>query len=93
MANSSSTWLTVFLNSLGAFEKFRKATISFVMPVRLSVRMELGSHLKDIRQVWHLSIFRKSAEKIQVSLKSDKNNGYFTQRPIYIFDHISLSSS
>jgi len=41
-----------------------------------------------------LSIFRKSVEKIQVSLKSDKNNGYFTWcRPIYIFNHISLSSS
>ena len=38
-------------------------------------------------------IFQKSVEKIQVSLKSDKNNRYFTWRPIYIFDHISLSSS
>jgi len=35
----------------------------------------------------------KSAKKIQVSLKSEKNSGYFTWRPIYIFDHISLSSS
>jgi hypothetical protein len=33
------------------------------------------------------SIFKKSVEKIQVSLKSDKNNGHFTSRPtdIYIF--------
>jgi len=38
-------------------------------------------------------MFRKFVEKIQVSLKSDKNNGYFTWRPIYIFDHISLSFS
>jgi len=37
--------------------------------------------------------FFKPAEKIQLSLKSDKNKGYFTWRPIYIFDHISLSSS
>jgi len=29
----------------------------------------------------------------QVLLESDKNNGYFTWRPVYIFDHISLSSS
>ena len=36
-------------------------------------------------------IFRKSFEKIQVPLKSDNNNRYFTWRPIYIFDHISLS--
>ena len=27
-----------------------------------------------------------------VSLKSDKNNGYFTRRIIYIFDHITLTS-
>jgi len=31
--------------------------------------------------------------KIQVSLKSDKNNEYFTWRPKYIFDHILLNSS
>ena len=45
---------------------------------------------------WNLifeDFFLKSVEKIQVPLKSDKNNGYFTWRPIYIFDHISLSSS
>jgi len=42
-----------------------------------------------------MSIFRKSVEKIQVSLKSGKNNGRFTCRTIrvYAFDHISLSSS
>jgi len=32
-------------------------------------------------------------EKIQVSLKSDRNNGYFTSRPMYIYDNISLNSS
>jgi len=31
--------------------------------------------------------------KIQVSLKSDKNNSYFTLSPMYIYDHISLTSS
>jgi hypothetical protein len=39
------------------------------------------------------NIFLKSAEKIQVSLKLDKDNGYFTWRTIYIFDHTSLTSS
>ena len=38
-------------------------------------------------------MFQKYVEEIQVSLKSDKNNGYFKWRPIHIFDHISLSSS
>ena len=56
-----------------------------------SVRMEqLGSHWTDFYEIWYLNIFRKSAEKIQVSLKSDKSNGYFTWRPIYMFDYIPL---
>jgi len=29
--------------------------------------------------------------KIKVSLKSNRNNRYFTWKPIYIFDCISLS--
>ena len=37
--------------------------------------------------------FEKQSIKIQVSLKSYKNNRYDTWRPIYIFYHISLSSS
>jgi len=40
----------------------------------------------------YFSIFRKSVDKIQDSLKSDKNNGYFTWIPIYTFDRISHSS-
>ena len=59
-----------------------------------SARMEqLGSHWTDFYEFWYLSTFRKSVEKFQVSLKSDKNNGYFTWRPIHSFYHISLISS
>jgi len=36
--------------------------------------------------------FEKSVEKIQFSLKSNKNNGYFTWRPTYICDHMSFLS-
>jgi len=43
--------------------------------------------------VGYLNVFRKSVEKIHVSLKSDKNNVRFTWRPIYILDHISFSCS
>ena len=51
-----------------------------------SVRMEtLGSLWTDFYEIWYFSIFRKSVQKIQVSLKSDKNKGYFTWRPIYMF--------
>jgi len=50
--------------------------------VRLSVgpcvRMEqLGSHWKDNHKILYLNIFRKSVEKIQFSLISDKNKCYF----------------
>jgi hypothetical protein len=78
---------------VGAFAELRKVTISFVMSVCLSVRMEqLGSHRTNFRSIWYLNIFRKSIEKIQVWLNSDKKKGYFTWRPMYIYDNISLIS-
>jgi len=40
--------------------------------------------------IWRF--FPQSVEKIQVSFNSDTNKGHFTWRPIYIIDHISLSS-
>jgi hypothetical protein len=64
---------------LGAFAKLRKATISFVTSVRLPVLTEqLGPHWTDFYEILYLEIFRKSLEKIPVSLKSDKNKGYST---------------
>ena len=48
-----------------------------------SVHIEqLRSHWTNFHQIWYLSIFRKSLEKIQVSLKSGKNNGYFWWRHV-----------
>jgi len=79
---------------LGTVTGLREATMSFVMSVCPSVRIkQLGSHWTDFRELWYWSIFPKSVKKIQVSLKSDKNNGYITWRPMYVFDHISLISS
>jgi len=40
-----------------------------------------------------LYAFRKSVENIQDSRKSDKNNGYFTWRPLDSFGHISFTAS
>jgi hypothetical protein len=61
------------------------------MSVRPSVRTEqLGSHWTDFYEIWCLGIFRKTVEKIQVPLKSDKNNGNFTQIRAYIGDNISF---
>jgi hypothetical protein len=56
--------------------------------------LQIGSLSKDFHEIWYLDIFRKSVKKIQVLLKSDKNNGYFWQRPVHIYDNISpLNSS
>jgi len=40
-----------------------------------------------------IRLFFKNLSLKLVSLKSDKNNRYFTLKPVYIFDHISLYSS
>ena len=64
------------------------------LTVRLSIRVEkLGSHWTDLHRTWYLRIARKSVEKIQVSLKSDKNDVYLTRRPLHIYDNIALNSS
>jgi hypothetical protein len=63
------------------------------MSICPSVRMKLGSHWADFNEIWYLSVFRYSIEKIQVSLKSVKNNEYFVWRPVNIYDNISLNSS
>jgi hypothetical protein len=52
---------------LGAFTNLRKATFSFVMSIRLSVRPsaldQVGSHWTDFHEIGYLRIFRKSVEK------------------------------
>jgi len=61
---------------LSCFAKLRKATISFVMSVCPSVRMEqLGSRWTDFHKICYLNLFGKFVEKVKVSLKSDKKNG------------------
>ena len=51
----------------------------------LSAWKKSAPQRSDFRDILYLGIFRKSVDKIKVSLKSDMNNGYFTWRPIYIF--------
>ena len=67
---------------LGAFTKLRKATIALsclsVCPHGIT-RLPLET---DFHKILYLSIFRKSVETFPLSLKSDKNNGYFTWRLI-----------
>ena len=85
---------------LGTFANWRKATICFAMCIRQSVYLSVRPHGKTRLPLdgflWNLilNIFRKHlSRKFKVSLKYDKKKGNFTWRPIYSFDHISLSSS
>ena len=76
---------------LGTFTKLKKSTINFFMfAFYLSIcpsfhKKHFGYHWTGFHEIWYLSIFKKSVVKVQVSLKSVKNNKYFTWRPIYIF--------
>jgi hypothetical protein len=79
----NSLYFIGLLSILRAFAKLQTATISFVMSAILSVCMsvrmkQLGSHWKDINKILYLRIFQKIVEKIEVYLKSDKNNEYVT---------------
>jgi len=42
----------------------------------------------NIHLILYVSILPKFVDKIQVPLKSDKNNEYFTRRHMYIHDNI-----
>ena len=75
------------------FRRFRKMSKHeyYIHRVRPSVRPSAWNNLAPTG-----GIFVKFGIRIffeNVSLKSDKNNGYFTWRPIHFFDCISLSSS
>ena len=86
---------SVHTNRHLAFRRVRKIVKScyelrhVCQSIRLYVPIEqFGSHWTHFNEIWYLRIFRKSVEKIQVWLKSDKNNGYFTWRPKYSDDNI-----
>jgi hypothetical protein len=73
-------------------------TLSFVMSVFLSACPPAWNILAPTGWIFMefdvLSFyFWESAESVQVSLKSDKKNGYFTWRPTYIIYRILLTSS
>jgi hypothetical protein len=69
---------------LRALAELPTETISFVMSVCLSVRPSVSPHGTTQLPPNRFSLnflfadFSTSVEKIQVALKSDKNNGYFT---------------
>jgi hypothetical protein len=62
----------------------------------MSVHMEeFDSHWTEFDEIWYLSFFffENILEKIQISLKYDKSNCYFTWKCFNIYDNIWLSSS
>jgi hypothetical protein len=61
---------------------------SSCLSVCLSAWINSAPRCTDFEEILYLRLFRKSVEKIPVSLKSDKNNGYFTWR-LFIFMTIS----
>jgi hypothetical protein len=70
--------ITLFFRWLGAFEKSRKAPISFVTSVRLSICINSALTGWSFREIWYWGLLLECVEKINVSLKSDMNIGYFT---------------
>jgi len=70
---------------LRTFAELRKAAISFVMSVRPSV----WNNSASTGQIFMKMVFRKSVQKRQVLLQSDKNKGYLTCGPTYA-SHVAL---
>jgi hypothetical protein len=72
---------------LGSFASLWKAIISFVMSVCPHGTTRLPLDGFGLNLIFGF-FFRKSVDKIQVSLKSDKNNGYFMWR---LFTFMAIS--
>jgi len=83
--------ILTFTQRYGEHKKFYKKSsfLSFGLFVRPSAWNNSVSTGNEIR-FW--AFFANLSRKFEVSLLSDKNNGYFTWRSIYVYD-ISLNSS
>ena len=86
---------SVFIRRILKFSKSNHYLRHARMSVLLFIRQPGKTQLPLNRFSWNLKFqyFQKSAENIQVPLKSDKNNEYFTWKPTYSYDNISLNSS
>jgi hypothetical protein len=78
--------LAIWPPCFGAFAELRKAAISYVMSICLSVLTSARNNSAPITRIFmkfdNLS-FSENVEKTEVSLKYDTNNGHFTWRPTY----------
>jgi hypothetical protein len=78
---------------LGAFVKLRKATTRLIMSVRPPAWSKSAPTGRILMKFGIWVLLENMPCKVQVPLKSDRNNGYFTRRSLYICDSISLNSS
>jgi len=83
--------LTVSLACSGASaEELRNETFSFIVSICMTL---LSSNWTDFLGILRKELLLKSVCKIDVWIKSDKDNWQFTWRPPCIYDHISRFSS
>jgi hypothetical protein len=66
------------MSFLGAFAKLRKATVSFVMSVRLSARNESATTGRIVMKSDICIFFESLLRRFKFSSKSDEDDGYFT---------------
>ena len=73
---------------MSIFRRFRKTAKSDyqLSHVCLTVRPDETTplHWTDFHEIWYIRIFRKSVNKIQVSLKPGKSEGHFTWRALHM---------
>jgi len=73
--NWQETGVDSTIRSFRLLRKIAKSD-SKLLHVCPSVRMkQIGSHSKDFHEFYYLRIFRKSVEKIEVTVKYDNNSG------------------
>ena len=83
---ATECFLWVGTRFLDAFAKLRRVTVRFVMSVRLpacEISAQTGRGFVEFDTDFFF--FRKSVEKIELSLKSDKKNGHFIPEDQYTF--------
>jgi len=68
----------MFRDILRRVRKIAKSDYSLSEVCPPALMEQLGSHWEEFNEICCLSIFRKSVEKLKISLISDKNKGYFT---------------
>jgi hypothetical protein len=70
-----------YIYSLGTFEKLRKAILIFIMSVRWE---QLNSHQSVFNDISYLRIFRKSVEKFQFPLRSERITGLLHEAILHV---------